>query len=131
MRSLQVANRRFALKRGITQTVGAHHTIEHRYQNVQNENAVYDKTFVKSQTHVFPYHYRTVQVNDAVALCQNVTITTIFTIIMIISTHLPSPMFTGATIAKNPMPTGRTPITDMHMTFDGRGGQPSGGRHAP
>lgn len=48
MRDLQVANRRFALKRGIAQTVGAHHTIEHRYENVQNENAVYDKAFEKS-----------------------------------------------------------------------------------
>lgn len=48
MRGLQVADRRFALKRGITQTVRAHHAIEHRYENVQNENAVYDKTFEKS-----------------------------------------------------------------------------------
>ena len=44
MRGLQAVGR-FTLQRGTAPTVGAHHAIEHRHENVQNENAVYDKTF--------------------------------------------------------------------------------------
>ena len=43
MRDSQVADGCFALKWRVTQTIDTHHAVEHRYENVQDENNIGDK----------------------------------------------------------------------------------------
>ena len=41
---LQMADGCFPLKRRVTHTVGAHHGVKHRYENIQDKDNICDKT---------------------------------------------------------------------------------------